>query len=55
MVGLLTYAIGYVALTAWDEHVLPKLQDAKIVPVIPGSSRDLRERRLSVEQRELPW
>ena len=49
------YLIIMICLTAWDELVLPKLQDRGIMPTIPGSLRAIRLEKLSQVQRELPW
>ena len=55
LTGFAFYAGTMIALTAWDEHVVPKLQDAGVLPEMPGSVRSIRLSRLSKEQRELPW
>ena len=55
LTGLGFYAVTMLALTWWDEEMLPKLQDKGLMPTIPGSLRHRRLQTLSKEQRELPW
>jgi hypothetical protein len=55
MTGLIFYGFGMVFLTAWDEFVLPKLQDRGIMPTIPGTLRHERLAKLNKEQRAVPW
>ena len=53
--GLAFYLITMACLTGWEEFVVPKLQDAGLLPEIPGTVRYIRHKRLSKEGRKLPW
>lgn len=55
LTGIIFYVVMMGALTFWDEHVLPKLQDRGLMPEIPGTLRYERMKRLSKEQRSVPW
>jgi hypothetical protein len=47
------YVVGMAALTAWDEHVLPKLQARGVLPYIPGSASDIERKRKALM--DVPW
>jgi len=55
LTGILFYAVTMGMLTYWDEKVLPKLQDAGVMPDFPDSLRSQRLKTLSKEERDLPW
>jgi len=49
------YVVSMFWLTVWEEYALPKLQDRGLMPTIPGTLRYERLKRLSPEQRSVPW
>ena len=55
LTGLIFYVATMALLTAWEEVIIPKLQDAGVVPEIPGTVRYIRHKRLSKLGRQLPW
>ena len=50
MVGVVVYSLTMLALSWYDEHVLPDLQDRGIMPVIPGELQ-----KLSTRDKEVPY
>ena len=53
VVYAVAYCVGMALLTYWDESVLPKLQRRGLMPIIPGSLEDIRQKREAVMK--VPW
>merc|ERR1719446_576472 len=51
--GIAFYAVSYALLNHWEERVLPKLQDKGIMPVLPGSLKDIQDKQKEIF--DAPW